>query len=251
MLAHSMERGSRALTIGAMGFVCVLIAVLLGASAVFAAEQGDQPHPGLQASALMACVNVVVNGDFEQGVANPEPWVLEGHAYVSDERAHSGYFGVWMGGYKEANDTMYQLVAVPLDADAVTLRYWWNMHSLDDGETPYDHLNVTVRTSDGDLLETLETLDNTYVRNTWTQSTFDLSTYGGSSLRVHFSCSGNEQFITSFFLDDVELEVCSDVETPTPTASPIATATPTFTATPTIELSERRYLPLVWRDASD
>jgi len=125
------------------------------------------------------------------------------------------------------------------------------MHSLDDGETPYDHLSVTLRTSDGDLLETLEMLDNTYVRNTWTQSTFDLSTYGGSSLRIHFGCTGNEQFITSFFLDDVELEVCSDVETPTPTASPTATATPTFTPTPTIELREWRYLPLVWRDASD
>ena len=218
-------------------FVVLSIAALLAVSSAIAAVPEQSSQQGEQTSTPPTCFNLVVNGDFEQGVSEPDPWVLGGHAEVSDERPHNGYFGVWMGGYQNADDTLYQLVSIPDDAVTVTFRYWWNMHSLDDAETPYDYLHVKLQTADGQPLAEVETLDNTGVRNAWTQSAFDLSAYKGSSLRLLFHCTGNELFITSFFLDDVELEVCGDFETPTPTATPA--------------LVERRYLPLVWRFASD
>lgn len=202
-----------------------MLALLAFSGAIAATPKGQllQQLQQREQSSPPTCVNLVVNGDFEQGVSEPDPWVLGGHAEVSDERPHSGYFGVWVGGYQNADDTLYQLVSIPDDAETVTFRYWWNIHSLDAVETPYDYLYVKLQTADGQPLAELETLDNTDVRNAWTQSSFDLSAYAGTSLRLFFHCTGNERFITSFFLDDVELEACGDMV--------------------------RCYLPLVWHAA--
>jgi len=201
--------------------LCSLVALLVVISAT-AAGARQAPQSSARSAAWRTCTDLVVNGDFEQGISNPTPWVLEGHAEVSDERPHSGYLGIWMGGYQDADDALYQLVSIPTDWQAAVLHYWWSMHSLDDAEKPYDYLYVTLQTADGEPLAELETLDNTGVRNVWTYSTFDLSAYIGMSLRLHFRCTGNEAFITSFFLDDVQL----------------------------LELCEHRYLPLVWHDSS-
>lgn len=215
-------------------------------SAVAALPQSS-PLLGSVGIAEEACVDLVQNGGFEQGPANPVPWVLRGFTHVSEERAHRGYFGAWLGGYRDASDTLWQQLVIPAGASTATLRYWWHMDSLDDLETPYDHLRVALRTPEGELVQELETLDNTLQRSTWSQSAYDVSSYAGETLRIHFRCVGNGTFVTSFFLDDVELEVCGAFDTPTPTTTPGADSTATPTVVPTII----RYLPLVWRDAAD
>jgi len=184
-------------------------------------------------AAPVGCSNLLENSGFELGVSDFGPWVAGGFATVTEERAHSGYYGVWMGGYKSPSDKLYQAVTVPAGVNSVTLHYWWNMHSLDDGHTPYDYLHVDLQTADGQTLKPLAMLDNTYERDAWRESSFDLTGYAGESLRIHFRCSGNAQFVTSYFLDDIELEVCAGVATPTPTSVP----------------RERSYLPLIWYGA--
>ncbi|MBC8449938.1 MAG: hypothetical protein H8D78_19565 [Chloroflexi bacterium] len=203
----------------------LLVALLLAASGVIAAAPAAMPA---------SCDDLVRNGDFEQGTSDPAPWILGGHTEISDQRPHGGDFGAWMGDYQATDDTLYQLVTIPADSDTAELRYWWSMQSVDDVETPYDYLYVTLQAADGMPLGDLETLDNTVARDTWTQVSFDLSDYRGVSLRIHFRCTGNEQFNTGFFVDDVELEVCeSPTPTPTGTLTPTATSTGTLTRTPT------------------
>jgi thermitase len=158
-------------------------------------------------------LDAIVNGGFEDGGGMLEPWVLEvGHAYPSDQTPHSGQFSVWTGGYKNADDGMYQSVSLPYDLDSATLNYWWYMHTADDDVTPYDFLVVTLSDGQGALLQELALVDNTGQRDSWGQSSFDLSPYAGEQLRVHFRCLGNSQYVTSFFLDDISLAVC---QTPT------------------------------------
>ena len=201
---------------------------------VLAASVTEMPRPpAADLPTVLGCSNLLKNGGFELGVSDLAPWVASGFAHVTEERAHSGDFGVWMGGYKTPSDTLYQAVTLPADADSATLRYWWNMHSLDDLHTAYDYLHVDVQTEDGQTLEPLATLDNTYERDAWRESSFDLTGYAGESLRIHFRCSGNAQFVTSYFLDDIELDVCAGVATPTPTSEP----------------RRRSYLPLIWHGA--
>ncbi|MDH7486816.1 MAG: hypothetical protein QHJ81_11135 [Anaerolineae bacterium] len=230
-----MRFGKQRFTTVWVVFSWFLIALLPAVSgAIAAAPPGRPSHSGSPVARAASCIDLLLNGDFEQGPSRPDPWVLGGFTEVSDQRPHSGHFGVWMGDYQNADDTLYQQVTLPADAGTAELRYWWSMHSVDDIETPYDYLYVTLQAADGTPLAVLETLDNTAVRDVWTQASFDLSDYRGLSLRIHFRCTGNEQFNTGFFLDDVTLEVCESA-TPTPTDiwTPSATPTGTLTRTPT------------------
>lgn len=190
---------------------------------------------GAVADAAGGCNDVVVNGGFENGSADMSPWVPSGHAYVSEVWAHEGDFGLWMGGYPDALATVHQTVNLTGGGSTATLTYWWNMHSLDGSQVATDRLVVSLRTEEGEPLVELETLDNTGERGIWVQSTFDVGSYAGMDVQIHFGCTGDEQMVTSFFLDDIALEVCAEVGTATPTATPTAT------------LEERvlRYLPLV------
>jgi len=235
-----------------VAFLCLVVGGLVAAGLAqrdaFASVAGSSIVPEVQsshairASTPWACVNLVENGGFEQGAADPAPWLAGGFTHVSEEQAHGGYYGMWMGGYREANDTLYQLVTVPSEADETNLSYWWHMQSLDDAETPYDYLYVTLQTADGEVLAELEILDNTDRRNVWSQSTIDVGALAGTTFRIGFDCVGNGAFVTSFFLDDVELIVCGPSETPAPTQ----TATPRPSATSTAVPGQLRYLPLVW-----
>jgi len=198
---------------------------------VLAGSAVDTTSPlAVDATVAAGCSDLLENGGFEQGVSDWGPWVAGGFAHVTEERSHSGYYGVWMGGYKTPSDTLYQAVTLPAGVDSATLHYWWNMHSLDDVHTPYDYLHVELQTAGGQTLRTLATLDNTHERDAWREYSFDLTPYAGQSLRIHFRCSGNARFVTSYFLDDIRLETCVAVATPTPTSEP----------------SQRLYLPLVW-----
>jgi len=190
----------------------VSFTILLLAGLLWSGLQSPQAIHGLTIAQEPTCFEAIANGGFEEGGGTTlelEPWVLEvGYAYLTDQPAHNGQFSVWTGGYKNAVDGFYQSVLLPHSLDSATLSYWWYMHSADDDVTPYDYLIVTLRDSQGGLLQELELIDNTGNRDSWGQSDFDLSPYAGEELRVHFRCLGNSQYVTSFFLDDVSLAVC-------------------------------------------
>jgi len=235
-------RDRRLLPLSAAISLCVLLTLWLWPARaasqpvqrVLVGSAAERPlSPATDVPVALGCGNLLENSGFELGVSDMGPWAAGGFAHVTEERAHGGYFGVWMGGYKSPSDTLYQAVTLPTDVDSLTLRYWWNMHSLDDVQTPYDYLYVDLQTADGQTLQSLATLDNTYERNMWRASSFDLTGYAGESVRIHFRCSGNAQFVTSYFLDDIELDACVGATTPTPTSAP----------------RERSYLPLVWYGA--
>jgi hypothetical protein len=195
-----------------------------------------------------SCTDIVENGGFERSVDSWAPWVSKGFAVVSDQRVHTGNFAFWMGGYRNADDALFQSVVIP-PVQSATLSYWWNMHSLDDDAVARDLLVVSLRSVGGEVLEVVDTLDNTMDRDTWVQASFDLSDYRGMSLVLHMSCLGDGDHVTSFFIDDVELPACGDTVTPTPTATGVASATPT--ATPTFVAAHKCFLPMVWREAAD
>lgn len=180
-----------------------------------------------------ACVNVIENGDFERGVDSLSPWASKGFAVVSDQRVHSGSLAFWMGGYRDADDSLFQWVVIP-EAQSVTLSYWLNMHSLEDEGAVHDFLIASVRSASGSVMRIVATQDNTGPRDTWEQITVDLSEFAGMGLELHMSCQGDGEDVTSFFIDDVELQACGDMATPTATPSP----------------TSRRFLPLVWHEAS-
>jgi len=239
-LPHRWRQGVRIAVLAVLAWAVIASAPMTTGSAVGSPDR-------MLLSRSLSCVNVVENGDFELGVGSLAPWVSKGFAVVSDQRVHSGSFAFWMGGYRNADDSLFQAVVIP-EAESVTFSYWWNMHSLEDVSAAHDRLVVSLRSDTGEVIDVIDTRDNTGDRDAWAQAAFDLSPFRGMSVVLHISCQGDAENVTSFFIDDVELQVCGEVATATPTATAAASATPTSTPTATSTASHQTFLPLLWKE---
>ncbi len=128
---------------------------------------------------------------------------------ISNTQKHNGTYSAWLAGYNSADDTLYQTVTLPVSGTA-TLSFYWYMESEESTNSAYDFMTVTLRSNTGTLLQTLVTLTNQSTpSDTWNQATFNLgSTYAGQTIRVHFQATTDSSLVTSFFVDDVSLNVC-------------------------------------------
>jgi hypothetical protein len=154
------------------------------------------------------CSEKLTNGGFESGTS---PWVQTssgGYQLIDTTRPHTGAYSSYLGGYDYASDTIYQQVAVPSTATSATLTYWWYMGTQETGSTAYDYLYTRVLNSSGSTLATLKTISNASTKNTWVKETFDLTAYKGQTIRVYFKDTTDASLSTSFFVDDVSLNVC-------------------------------------------
>jgi hypothetical protein len=201
----------------------------------------ETPTPtetGALATPTPVCSDRIVNGGFETLVGNEAlPWVRGGSVTYTTIEQHSGARSVWLGGYNNADDQVYQEVTIPdhaLPGEETTqalLSYWWGVLTNDPSPAT-DYLYVRVRNTAGELLETLETLSNASITGRWQQSEHDLSAYKGQTIRITFEAITDASQATSFFVDDVTLIVC-EILMPTPTPTATSTQTPSPTATET------------------
>jgi hypothetical protein len=87
----------------------------------------------------------------------------------------------------------------------MTLSYWWYVESADP-DLNADLLVVLVGSEPDEM--NIETITNTSPRNAWHQSTFDLDSYAGQWTGVTFHVETNGWSPTSFYVDDVQVQVC-------------------------------------------
>jgi hypothetical protein len=157
---------------------------------------------------ISTCNESLSNGGFESGTA---PWVQTssgGFQLIDGTRPRTGSFSAWLGGYNNGTDTIYQQVTIPANATSATLRFWRYMTSQEGTTTAFDFLYAQLLNSSGGVLTTLQTVSNTGARNAWIQSTFDVTAYRGQTVRVYFKVTTDSSLTTSFFIDDVSLNVC-------------------------------------------
>ena len=113
-----------------------------------------------------------------------------------------------MSGYGSPHtDTMYQQVTIPAAACSATLSFWLGIETLEIDPVDYDTLTVTVRDTTGKVLGTLASYSNVDATGAYAKRTFDLSAYKGKTVRLHFSATEDLNTSTSFFIDDVALDV--------------------------------------------
>lgn len=147
--------------------------------------------------------NVIVNGGFENGTS---PWVQSssgGYQLITTNRPRTGAYSVWMGGYNNASESIYQTITVPSNG---TLTYYWYMTTQESGSTAYDYLRVRIYNTSGTLLATLRTFSNASGAGQWRQDSLSLASYAGQSVRVHFSVTTDSSLTTSFYIDDVAVQ---------------------------------------------
>ena len=158
------------------------------------------------------CAQPIQNGDFEAGSAY---WTLGGVTTISTMMPHSGSYSAWLGGYNNANDTLYQTVTIPSTGPtgqpvvSAHLSYYWYMATEETSTFyDYDYLYVRIRDAYGSTLREVETLTNRSSKDTWMFSSFDVSEFIGQTIQVYFQATTDGSFKTSFFIDDVSLYAC-------------------------------------------
>ncbi|MGW2638075.1 M4 family metallopeptidase [Streptomyces sp. NPDC001348] len=118
----------------------------------------------------------------------------------SGQSAHGGSYYAWLDGYGSTHtDTLSQSVTIPSGCKA-SLTFYLHVDSSETStSTAYDKLTVTAGST------TLATYSNLNKASGYTQKTFDLSSFAGSTVTLKFSGVEDSSLQTSFVVDDTAL----------------------------------------------
>lgn len=156
------------------------------------------------------------NPGFENGKTNPAPWVLTSTHSPQEiiessslEPPHSGTFDAWMLGFgTTTTDTIMQQVTIPANATAATLSFWLHIDTAETSTTTaFDTLQVQIRDSSGNVLQTLQTFSNLDHVTGYLQHTYNLNSFIGKTIQVFLIGKEDFEFQTSFVVDDFALNV--------------------------------------------
>jgi hypothetical protein len=173
-------------------------------------------------TATPSCCHILENGSFEERTdGQAPPWFLAAYASLTDRFAFDGSWSIWLGGYDNATDGVSQAFTLPAGLSTATLSYAWYVETTET-DHPHDFFYVELRRPTGELVATLATHDDGGQPGIWHRASVDLLPYAGQTLVLHFRMAGDATNFSSFFLDDVQIEICTGVS-PTPTVTPSPT----------------------------
>ncbi|MFG2477621.1 putative Ig domain-containing protein [Streptomyces fagopyri] len=136
------------------------------------------------------------NPGFESGNTT---WTASSGVITNDtgEAAHAGSYKAWLDGYGSTHtDTLSQSVTIPAGCKA-SLTFYLHIDTAETTTTSaYDKLTVTAGST------TLASYSNLNKATGYTQKTFDLSSFAGSTVTLKFSGVEDSSLQTSFVLDD-------------------------------------------------
>jgi hypothetical protein len=178
-------------------------------------DDASGPSPDAPDASDPGCTTeqILVNPGFDEGSVG---WTEVGpFAIIRSDGvdAHTEPRLAWFGGYKGADDLLYQDVTFPAGAENLELTGFRQIQSS--VSSPDDTLAIELRdTSDGEL-ETLLTFDGTDAGNVWSRFTATpTGSYAEQSVRLYFHATttsgGSPNNVTSFFIDTLALhyDVC-------------------------------------------
>jgi hypothetical protein len=153
--------------------------------------------------------NRLLNPGFEDGLAF---WTESSPFFViSNSASHSARTGswyAWLGGVDNLVEFAYQDVRIPANATQANLEFWYRIFTTESPVAPcFDRMGVEIRRpADNALLATLTGFCNSDRTDFWTRGgPFDLSGFGGQTVRLQFFCVTDGSLITSFIVDDIAL----------------------------------------------
>lgn len=179
---------------------------------------GTATSAGSFTVAAPAGTDVLLNGGFEAPDTG-QYWSTGGLVYSTSAGVtpRTGSQMVWIGGYGSADsDTLTTEVGIPSDATAATLRFWLNITTAETGSAAVDTMSVRAYdAATGALLGTLRTLSNLDPTTGWAPFSVDLLAHKGKALRLDWTSQENASLQTSWFMDDVSVEVAAPATGPT------------------------------------
>jgi subtilase family serine protease len=142
------------------------------------------------------------NPGFETGSAAPwttTPDVINENG--SGETSHSGSWFAWLDGYGTTHtDTLSQTVTIPAGCTATSFSFWLHIDTAETTtKTAFDNLTITANGT------TIATFSNLNHANGYTQHTYSLGSFAGSSVTVKFTGVEDSSLQTSFVVDDTAI----------------------------------------------
>jgi Zn-dependent metalloprotease len=181
--------------------------------------QRAQPTPPPSQS-VAGCTNLIVNGGFE-GVSGWLEVTAGQQAIVDPELPHSGSRSAWLGGTdEEATQYIYQDLKIPANVNSAKLVYWRFLHDeKNDKNADVATFWAVIAKPEGDPLATLEEINSDKGDDTWSKQEFDVSQFAGKTVRLAFVAGMVTDNISSYFVDDVELQACTTGQQQQPQAT--------------------------------
>jgi serine protease len=148
---------------------------------------------GCTASQLLA------NPGFETGSA--APWAATAgviNPNGAGESAHSGTWYAWLDGYGTTHtDTLSQSVTIPAACTHTTVSFWLHIDTAETTTTTaFDKLTVTANGT------TLATFSNLNHATGYTQHSYSLASFAGTTVTLKFTGTEDVSLQTSFVIDD-------------------------------------------------
>jgi subtilase family serine protease len=142
------------------------------------------------------------NPGFESGTS---PWTASSGVVSTAQGSsspHGGTYFAWLDGYgKTHTDTLSQSVSIPSTCTTATLSFYLSINTAETTtSTAYDKLTVKAGST------TLATYSNLN-KGSYTQKTFNLSSYAGQTVTLTFTGTEDSSAQTSFLVDDTALAV--------------------------------------------
>jgi Zn-dependent metalloprotease len=147
--------------------------------------------------------NLLLNPGFESGAVN---WTGTSGPITNNtgRPAHSGSWKLWLGGNgSTSTETISQNVTIPSTVTAATLSYWIRTDTAESGSTAYDTMKVQIVA--GGTTTTLATYSNVGTNSTYTQKSFNVTSFKGQTVTVKFLMNEDSSLQTSFVVDDTAL----------------------------------------------
>ncbi|WP_431960768.1 M4 family metallopeptidase [Actinacidiphila sp. bgisy160] len=150
-----------------------------------------------------ASAQLLGNPGFESGSAS---WTASSGVITnsSSQAAHGGSYKAWLDGYGSTHtDTLSQSVSIPAGCKA-TFTFWLHIDSAETTtSTQYDKLTVTAGST------TLATYSNLNKASGYTQKSFSLNAFAGSTVTLKFTGTEDISLQTSFVVDDTAVTTSS------------------------------------------
>ena len=171
---------------------------------------GDSSWSNVQ-STVVGQAELFINGGFETGPPAP-PWVQYsnfGLELIDHLGAHTGSWGIYMGGLQDAVDQIYQEVTIPSTVSSPQLSYWRLIRTSDSISTAYDEMRCVIWDTSGNVLAFCGEFSNVDQSQDWIRKTYNMSAFRGRTVHIGFKAFNDGVYSTQFFIDDVSLSVTS------------------------------------------
>lgn len=150
----------------------------------------------------------MLNAGFESGAVS---WVASSGVITSStsRTPRTGTWYAWLNGYGTTHtDTLYQQVTIPSNATAAALSFYLKIDKAETTTTKaYDRLSVQLRNTSGGVIVTLATYSNLNKTTGYVLRSFNLLSYRGQTIRIHFNGTEDSYLQTSFIMDDTALNI--------------------------------------------